>query len=221
MVQAILFDAYGTLFDVFALQNQLAVLYGAEAATAINALWREKQLNYTWLREIMGCYVPFSQLTGEALDYAVTAVTQAPPKATERESLLAAYLELPVFQELPALLNHLSEHYALGILTNADLHLVEHAVRFNQLDMLTHVISAQRCQHFKPAPEVYALGPERLHLQASEIAFVSANGWDVAGAAHFGYQSVWLRRQPVPAEQLQQPEFTVIQDLSALKTILA
>ena len=196
--QAVVFDAYGTLFDVAA---PTAALLG-EHAEAVGQLWRRKQLEYSWLRSLMGRHADFAQVTAEALDYALEANSIQDPALAQR--LLAAYRTLPAYGDArPALTAIAASGRKLAILSNGSPAMLPPMVAASGLaSFLPIVLSVEAAGIFKPHPKVYALACERLSLQPPEIAFVSANGWDAAGAAAFGFTVAWLNRRADPQERL-------------------
>jgi 2-haloacid dehalogenase len=206
--QAFLFDAYGTLFDV-----QSVVRRGSAGIPgdleALSRAWRQKQLEYTWLRALMGRYQDFRQVTEAALRFAVRRLSM---EVTEQqmEQLMQAYLFPAVFGEVAPALEALSGR-PLGILSNGSPSMLESAVRNNHLERyIAEIISVDRVKTYKPDPRVYALGPETLHLPAAEILFVSSNLWDVAGAKAFGYPVCWCNRSGAEPEEWEfAPDFTV------------
>jgi 2-haloacid dehalogenase len=217
-MKAFVFDAYGTLFNINSLDKRLAHYFG-NRAEAISATWRRKQLEYTWLRALMQRYVPFSQVTLEALTYAcqlagVTLTDEIRHDLRQRYEILSAY------PEVTATLKQLSQNYRLAILSNADPVFLEQAVQHNELgDYLEAVLSADALQTYKTVPQVYQLAADTLQLPPEQIAFVTSNPWDVAGAKSFGLTTVWINRGTIP-EQLGLPaDFEIVhfQDLDTLK----
>ena len=198
-IRGYVFDAYGTLFDVHSV-----IEAGREITTdpaELSATWRQKQLEYTWLRALMGRYEDFWAVTGAALRYAIRRLGLT---ATEAQiaRLLEAYLSLAPFPEAQAALNRL-EGQPRAILSNGSPRMLAAAVASSGLGpLLQHVISVDAVKTYKPSPQVYALGPQALGIPASELLFVSSNAWDVAGAKAFGYQVAWCNRTRAPAEEL-------------------
>lgn len=197
--RAFVFDAYGTLFDVH------SVVEACRAVTAdpqaLSALWRQKQLEYTWLRSLMGRYEDFWAVTEAALRVALARLGLA---AGEREigALMEAYLSLVPFPEVKTALAGLGDA-PLGILSNGSPRMLEAAVRSSGLEgMLRHVLSVDAVRTYKPSPAVYALGPRAFGIPAGEILFVSSNAWDVAGAGALGYLTCWCNRLRAPMERL-------------------
>ena len=197
--RAILFDAYGTLFDVH------SVVEAGRAVTAdplaLSALWRQKQLEYTWLRSLMGRYEDFWAVTEAALRFALRRL-ELPAGEPAIARLMEAYLSLAPFPEAGAALGALGGS-PLGILSNGSPRMLEAAVRSSGLgSLLAHVLSVDAVRTYKPAPQVYALGTRALGLAAADVLFVSSNGWDVAGAKAFGYRVCWCNRAGAPVEAL-------------------
>ena len=197
--RAFVFDAYGTLFDVH------SVIEAGRAITAdpqaLSTLWRQKQLEYTWLRALMGRYEDFWSVTEAALAFAVRRLGLAASEAQLR-TLMEAYLTLSTFPEVGSALERL--HGApLGILSNGAPRMLAAAVQSSGLKgLLQHVLSVDRVRTYKPSPAVYALGPEAFGLPARDILFVSSNAWDVAGAKAYGYLTCWCNRLRAPVEEL-------------------
>jgi 2-haloacid dehalogenase len=197
--RAFLFDAYGTLFDVH------SVVAAARALTddpqALSNVWRQKQLEYTWLRSLMRRYEDFWAVTEAALRYAIARLDLRARDA-DVNRLMEAYLTLEPFPEVRAALGRLGPA-PLAILSNGSPRMLEGAVRSSGLrEVLRHVLSVDAVRVYKPAPEVYALGARAFGLPAGEILFVSSNAWDVAGAKAFGYLTCWCNRSGAPMEVL-------------------
>jgi 2-haloacid dehalogenase len=206
--QAFVFDAYGTLFDVHSVVRAATGALSGDLES-LARLWRQKQLEYTWLRSLMDRYQDFWHVTEAALRF---ALQQLSIPATDRqfESLMQAYLSPPVFPDvLPGLAALRGS--PLAILSNGSPAMLQSAVRAGSLDAhFAHIISVDRIRIYKPSPRVYALGPELLHLPAADILFVSSNAWDVAGAKAFGYQVCWCNRAAANMDMLGfTPDFTV------------
>ncbi len=200
-IAAVVFDAYGTLFDIAAIaEGARETLKDDTAAFAL--LWRRKQLEYTWLRALMGDYADFWQVTGESLDYALAAVGREDPGL--RAALMQSHMNVPAFADVvPALSELRSRRLKTAILSNGSPTMLTAAVNTARLrKLLDHVLSVDDVRTYKPHPTVYALAPAALRCEPLDIAFVSANAWDIAGAAHFGFRAVWLNRTKAPAERL-------------------
>lgn len=197
-IRGYVFDAYGTLFDVHSIVDAGAAITSEPAALSL--LWRQKQLEYTWLRSLMGRYEDFWAITEAALRYAVRRLDLAAGEA-QIQALMNAYLRLACFPDVRDALARLAAPRA--ILSNGAPKMLEAAVRSSGLaPLLDHVISVDRVRIYKPAAAVYALGPETLGIPADELLFVSSNAWDVAGAKSFGYRVAWCNRLGAPQEEL-------------------
>ena len=205
--RAFVFDAYGTLFDVHSIVDT------ARAITldpqALSLLWRQKQLEYTWLRSLMDRYEDFWVVTGQALRYAMRRLGIT---ATEAQvaTLMDAYLTLLPFPEVPSALRALAGA-PLAILSNGSPRMLESAVRSSGLDgVFAHVLSVDAVAMYKPSPRVYEMASRALGVEPREILFVSSNGWDVAGASSFGFRTCWCNRANAPAEELEvTPDYEV------------
>lgn len=209
--KAVLFDAYGTLFDVYSVAALAEQLFPGQGK-AISLLWRDKQIDYTRLvttsantqGEAGAHYQPFWDLTRAALRYACAALQLDLSEAAESQ-LMNQYRALAAFPENKATLRELKARgIPTGILSNGDPEMLGIAVRSAGLsEFLDHVISADAVRLYKTHPKVYALGPQALGLTAKEILFVSSNGWDALGATWFGFQTLWINRAGLPMEALQ------------------
>jgi 2-haloacid dehalogenase len=206
--QAIIFDAYGTLFDVHSVIRNSGVGIQGDLE-ALSELWRRKQLEYTWLRSLMDRYEDFWHITEAALR---TAVRQLSIKVTDSqfESLMQAYLAPAAFPEVLAASEGLNG-LPLAILSNGSPAMLDAAVRSNSLELyFAEIISVDRVKTYKPSRRVYALGSEALNLPAAKILFVSSNLWDAAGAKAFGYAVCWCNRSGAEREDWGfAPDFTV------------
>ena len=212
-VRGYVFDAYGTLFDVH------SVVEAGRAVTrdpaALSAMWRQKQLEYTWLRALMGRYADFEVVTEAALRWAIRRLGLRADEADVRR-LMDAYLTLACFPDAKPALERLAGR-PRAILSNGSPRMLEAAVRSSGLHRhLEHVLSVDAVQTYKPAPEVYVLGPRALGIPAGELLFVSSNAWDVAGAKAFGYRVAWCNRQGAPEEELGLRADVVVPSLAEL-----
>ena len=197
--RAYVFDAYGTLFDVH------SVIEAGRAVTsepqALSTLWRQKQLEYTWLRSLMGRYEDFWTVTEQALRFALARLGIAASEVQVR-TLMDAYLTLDCFPEVPTALARLAGT-RLAILSNGSPRMLESAVRTSGLgEMLRHVLSVDAVRVYKPSPRVYELGPRALGVPARDTLFVSSNAWDVAGAKAYGFVTCWCNRAGAPMDEL-------------------
>jgi 2-haloacid dehalogenase len=198
-IRGYVFDAYGTLFDVHSVVEAGRAITSDPAA--LSALWRQKQLEYTWLRALMGRYEDFWAVTEAALRHSMRRLGLQAGEADVRR-LMDAYLSLACFPEVPAALERLAGR-PRAILSNGSPRMLAAAVASGGLGRhLQHVLSVDAVKTYKPAPAVYALGPRALGVPADQLLFVSSNAWDVAGAKAFGYQVAWCNRTHAPAEEL-------------------
>ncbi len=201
-LRAVLFDAYGTLFDVYSVAVAADGMFPGHGQ-ALSLVWREKQIDYTRLVSMGGRYQPFWDLTRAGLRYAALRLGLDLTPAAE-QTLMSAYCELGTFPENHGVLAALEQRgIPAGILSNGDPDMLGAAVRSARLEpLLQHVISVHGTRRYKPDPVTYALGPAALQLPASEILFVSSNCWDAIGATWFGYTTLWVNRSGAPLEQL-------------------
>ena len=198
-IRGFVFDAYGTLFDVHSVVEAGRAL--TDDPVALSVLWRQKQLEYTWLRSLMGRYEDFWSVTEAALRYSVKRLGLRADEAALRR-LMDAYLTLACFPDVPKALARLAGR-PRAILSNGAPRMLAAAVASSGLvAALEHVISVDRVKVYKPAPAVYALGPATLGVPADELMFVSSNAWDVAGAKAAGYRVAWCNRAGAPEEEL-------------------
>ncbi|MDP9044044.1 MAG: haloacid dehalogenase type II [Pseudomonadota bacterium] len=200
--RAVLFDAYGTLFDVYsvaALAEQLFPGHGERLAL----LWRDKQIDYTRLTSMSGRYRPFWELTRAGLRYAAARLGLALDPVGE-DRLMNQYRHLESFPENREVLAELGRRgVPAGILSNGDPDMLDAAVRSaGYAGLLAHVLSVHALRKFKTDPAAYALGTRAFDLPAREILFVSSNAWDAIGATWFGYTTLWVNRAGLPLEQL-------------------
>jgi 2-haloacid dehalogenase len=200
--KAVLFDAYGTLFDVYSvalLAEQLFPGHGERLAV----LWRDKQIDYTRLLSMSGRYRPFWELTRAGLRWAALRLNLV-LDGTAEDRLMNQYRHLSAFPENREVLAGLQRRgVSAGILSNGDPEMLQVAVRSAGLaDLLGHLLSVHGVQRYKTDPAAYALGPAALNLPARDILFVSSNGWDAIGATWFGYTTLWVNRAGLPLEAL-------------------
>ena len=214
-VRYAVFDAYGTLFDVHSAASRYQARLG-EQAQAVSALWRTKQLEYTWLRSLMQRYVDFWKVTQDALDYALDS--HGIDDNSLRKDLLSAYHELSCYPEVPETLSKIKQ-MGLGtaILSNGSPEMLEAGVSNSNLEkVLDSIISVDTIEIFKPSPIVYQLATDQLSCNPEEILFFSSNAWDVSGAATFGFQTVWVNRFGQAPERLPGTPVMEIKTLDAV-----
>ena len=214
------FDAYGTLFDVNAAARVVADEPGQDALAAIWPQlakdWRAKQLEYTWLRAIADQHCDFWQVTQDGLDWAMEAANLH--DETLRTRLLALYWELPAYAEVPATLATLKDRgLNCAILSNGSPDMLNGAVKSAGIQaQLDAVLSVEDVGIFKPAKAVYDMVGARFSCAPDEVLFVSSNGWDAAGAAHYGFQTVWVNRAHAPEDRLFAPPHLTLTDLTKI-----
>ena len=217
-VDAFVFDAYGTLFDVHSVATLADTLVPGRGAE-LSRLWRAKQLEYSWLTSLMqGPAHPredFTRVTATALAYAVEALV-LPLGPADQQRLCAAYASLAPFPEVRATLAALAPR-PRWILTNGTAAAMAPLVRHAGLDaLLDGVLSVDEVDVYKPAQRVYALACERLSLPAERIGFVSANGWDAIGARVYGFTTFWVNRSGTPVDRHGPPPHHVLGSLAEL-----
>jgi 2-haloacid dehalogenase len=195
-IQAVVFDAYGTLFDVHAPITKLSSEIG-EKATSLGALWRQKQLEYTWLRSLMGTHADFWVVTRDALDFALAELDIS--EGGLADELMTLYLKLDIFPDVAENLAALRKRgKRLAILSNGSPSMLDSIVRHAGLDnTFEHVLSVEEVGIYKPSRRVYRLAMQKFHIaDAPSVCFVSANTWDAQAAAQFGFQVVRIARSP-------------------------
>ena len=211
--RAVLFDAYGTLFDVYSVSLLAEQLFPGQGQ-ALGILWRDKQIEYTRLVTTSNHgahYQPFWDLTRAALVYAIKRL--AGPGTTpaafdaQVERLMNQYRSLSAFPENRAVLRELKRRsIPTGILSNGDPAMLQLAIKSAGLDgLLDHVLSVDTIRKYKTAPEAYALGEQATGLPARQIVFASCNAWDALAATWYGYQTLWVNRYQLPFEELGTP----------------
>ncbi|NVK18078.1 MAG: haloacid dehalogenase type II [Methylocystaceae bacterium] len=200
-IKACVFDAYGTLFDVSAAARRCSIELG-ERWLDFSAMWRKKQLEYTWLRTLMGDFKDFWHVTGDALDFTMDTYNIHDPALRTR--LMELYLKLDTYPEVPKLLENLRDRgMKTVILSNGSRTMLTSAVRKAGIGhLLDDVFSVDEIEKFKIHPDVYQHAVDKLGVAKEKIAFQSANAWDAAGAMAFGLQVVWVNRFAQKKEKL-------------------
>ena len=191
-IKAIIFDAYGTLFDVNSAAEKCKDKIGDKWERFAN-FWRTTQLEYTWLRSLMDRHKDFWQITEDSLDKSMKAFDIDP---SMRDELLNLYKVLSPFKEVPDTLKTLKEKkFKLAILSNGTPSLLDELVKSNHLDNLfDDIFSIEQVGVYKPSSRVYDMPVKKYNISKSEVAFLSANTWDVSGGGNYGYQSIWVNR---------------------------
>lgn len=218
-IGATVFDAYGTLFDVNSAAQRRRARLG-DKADKLAEIWRLKQLQYTWLRSLMGTHADFWRVTGDALDFALAAV--GIDDRALRDDLMDLYLSLEAYPEVAAMLARLKKAgLKTAILSNGSPRMLDSAVKSAGLDtLLDAVLSVEDVGIFKPHPSVYRLAVDRLGVAAPRISFQSSNAWDAVAAAQFGFKVAWCNRFGQPRERLTAEPHAEIKTLAELPGLL-
>ncbi|MDX2156038.1 MAG: haloacid dehalogenase type II [Hyphomicrobiaceae bacterium] len=219
-VKACVFDAYGTLFDFASAAAGCRDVLGDKTAQ-VTAMWRDKQLQYTWLRGLQGRHADFAQVTGDALDYTLETLDLADPALRER--LMGLYLRLATFPEVPGVLRQLkADGYRTAILSNGSPSMLASIVDSAGLaGLLDHVVSVEEVGVFKPHPSVYQRAVDRLGVTPGEIAFMSSNSWDAWAASAFGMRVFWCNRYGQRPERLPGRPDAEMRSLAELPRLIA
>ena len=218
-IEACVFDAYGTLFDFATATRRCKEELGVHA-DRLTTLWRDKQLQYTWLRAAQGRHADFWQVTGDALDFSLETLGLERP--TLRARLMELYLTLGAFPEVPNVLRQLKgAGLRTAILSNGTPHMLGCAVEAAGLDgLFDHILSVEAVGVYKPHPRVYQLAIDRLGVPAQAIAFQSSNAWDAYAASAIGMQVVWCNRYNQRAERLPGAPDREIRSLAQLPALV-
>ena len=218
-VQACVFDAYGTLFDVHSAVARGGAALGDKADDVSN-LWRQKQLEYTWLRSLMGAHADFWQVTADGLDFALAS--HGIEDAALADRLMELYLTLDAYPEVPDTLAELRRSgLQTAILSNGSPRMLQAAVSSADLEAsLNAVLSVEDVGIFKPDPRVYQLAVDRLEVEAGQICFLSSNAWDAAAASHFGFKVAWINRFDRQMDRIPAAPAAEIRRLDELPNLL-
>ena len=218
-IKACVFDAYGTLFDVHSAVGIHQARLG-DIANRVSALWRTKQLEYTWLRSLMGRHADFWQVTQDALDFAFDTCRIDDPAL--RSDLIEAYLRLDCYPEVPATLSTLRDRGCqVAILSNGTPAMLSAAVKNSGLEQsIERIFSVEQAGVFKPDPRVYQIAVDDLNVKPAEIVFLSSNAWDAAGASVFGFKVAWVNRFGQSVERLPGQADVEIETLAELPALL-
>ena len=219
-IHTCIFDAYGTLLDVNSAVSRNAASVG-DVREALSALWRQRQLEYTWTRSLMKRYADFWTITEEALDYALESFSLR-EKPDLKQALLKSYLELGAYPDAAGALEQIKAlGYRTAVLSNGTLHMVLEAMQAE--DLLRHIdlcLSVDEMKIYKPDPAVYQYACERLGVAPGQVCFLSSNVWDAAGAASVGFHVVRVNRQKQPKEYRFAAVDAEIRSLSELPALL-
>jgi 2-haloacid dehalogenase len=218
-IQAVVFDAYGTLFDVHSVIRRCEQVFPGRGES-LSRLWRSKQLEYTWLRSLMGRYEDFESVTRAALTYSCRSLELA---LDDRgcQSLMEEYRHLSPYAEVSSTLQSLRGS-KLAILSNGSPEMLQAVVRNAGFEpLLCAVLSVDPLRIFKPHPSVYQLAVDQLGVKREEIAFVSSNYWDASGAASFGLRTFWINRTGSQPDELGYAPRRLLKRLDELPQALA
>ena len=217
-VRALVFDAYGTLFDPFAVKTRAEELFPGNGA-ALSQLWRAKQLEYTWLRTLMGRYENFWRITEDSLTFACRSLTLSCDDL-QRKQLMRTYLTLPAFPEVKLALEQLAR-LPLSILSNGTPEMLARVVAANNMThFFKNIFSVDALKMYKPRAEVYQYAVTSLGVPKEAIGFVSSNYWDIAGATSFGFRTYWLNRSALVADELGVTPAATLPNLSELPALV-
>ena len=208
-IKALVYDAYGTLFDVASVIQRCENHFPGKGKD-ISDIWRTKQLEYTWLTSLMGKYQDFWNLTEAGLRFSCKALSLE-LNDDIRHDLMDNYLSLTPYPEVSTTLAQLSDHHPQAVLSNGSKKMLDAVVKNSGLDeFLDNVFSVDDVGIFKPHPSVYQMVPDRLGVAKEEVGFVSSNSWDAAGAKAFGFQVFWINRFQRPSEELGlEPDYII------------
>jgi 2-haloacid dehalogenase len=217
-IKAIIFDAYGTLFDVNSAAEKCKDKIGDKWEGFAN-YWRTTQLEYTWLRSLMKRHKDFWQVTEDSLDKSMKAFNIDP---LMRDELLSLYKVLSPFKEVPEVLKILKEkNFKLAVLSNGTPTLLKELVKSNNLDnVFDDLFSIEQVGIYKPDSKVYNIPIQKYSIEKDEVAFLSANTWDVSGGGNYGYQSIWVNRNKNIFDNLDYKPKNEIKDLSELTKLV-
>ena len=219
-ISALVFDAYGTLFDVHSVTRLAESLFPGKGA-ALSQAWRTKQLEYSWLRTLMGRYEDFNRVTAASLEWTFEHLGLADDESSRR-ALIAEYSKLAMFPEVLDTLETLARDRPLAILSNGHPEMLEAVVAHNKLSAMFRggVLSVHEVKHFKPEPSVYRIVEERLGVPRALVGFVSSNGWDAAGAKSFGFRVFWVNRGGAPVERLGARPDAIVKNLAEIPALV-
>ena len=218
MSAAVVFDAYGTLFNVHSIARRAEELYPGNGM-ALSQLWRAKQLEYTWLRSLMGRYQDFEAVSLAALRFACGSLNLA-LSSEHRAALMDEYLRLDPYPEVPETLSALAGR-KVAILSNGSPSMLEKLLRNTELKRYFNaILSVDAVGIYKPHPSVYQFAVDNLSVKAADIAFISSNYWDAAGATAFGFRVFWINRTEAMPDELDVQPYAVLSSLAELPTRL-
>lgn len=194
-IKVVVFDVYGTLFNVYSLEQQCEKLFPSKGRELCE-LWRRKQLEYSFLRQLMGTYEPFYTITKDALIYSCK-VLDLPYNDVKIQELLDGYSHLKLYEEVEGVLTSLKDKQ-LAVFSNGSLDMLKPLINESPLKEINiKVLSVDEAKVYKPTPMSYQIVLKQLNASREEVLFVSSNTWDIAGAKNFGFNTAWINRQKV------------------------
>ncbi|SET32605.1 2-haloacid dehalogenase [Salinibacillus kushneri] len=213
-IQAFVFDVYGTLFDVHSISKKCNELFPGKGQL-ISRTWREKQIEYSNLRQLMGNYKTFYSITKDALRYAVKKNDEHLNHHSEIE-LMNTYLHLSTYPEVKTVLSRLKDK-KLAVFSNGSHDMLDPLLHQSDISRLfTEIISVDEVKQYKPTPASYNHAANVLNAKPEEVLFMSSNGWDISGAKNFGFQTAWINRKNLPVEELNLAPDTIYEDLTGI-----
>ena len=217
-IEACIFDAYGTLFDVNAACRELSKEVG-DSWEQLASLWRLRQVEYTWLRNSMDQYIDFWQITSDALDYAMETLDIENMEL--REDLLNLYLKLEAYPEVKGLLTKLKQRgLKTAILSNGSMKMLNSAVdNANIREYLDEILSVEECEIYKPSSKVYDLVKIKMQINKENVLFFSSNAWDMHAASNYGFKTIWVNRFNNKLERLPGKPINIVNSLEKIDEI--
>lgn len=213
-VKALVFDVYGTLFDIYSIEKKCNELFNGKGKE-ISLLWRKKQIEYSFLRQIMGQYDTFKQITLDALEFSLQKLDIA-YDSDQLLVLMEAYTELAHYPEVETVLTEMADK-KLAVFSNGSRDMLEPLINYSGLTKyFDNIISVDDVKQYKPSPASYTHVLNTLGLEREEILFMSSNGWDIAGAKNFGFKTAWINRSYSPVEVLNQHPNQIYNDLNGI-----
>ncbi len=215
-IKAFVFDVYGTLFNVHSVKEKADELYPTKG-DEISRLWRQKQLEYSFLRQLMGKYEPFWKITEDSLRYTINSL-KLELSIEKINTLMESYLHLSPYPEVEEVLSQLKSK-TLAVFSNGSHDMLNPLIKNSGLSSIfSELISVDDRKQYKPTPAAYHYVLERLNLERREILFMSSNGWDISGARAFGFQTAWINRNQLPNEELGLRPHSIFPDLRGMLT---
>ena len=220
-IKVCVFDAYGTLFDITSAARRCAMESDnkkfIEVWSLLSQMWREKQLSYSWLMTILGEYQDFWSITEDALDYALEYFNLSSDKNL-KQRLMDLYKELAAYDEVKRVLTDLKKkNIVCAILSNGSPSMLNSAVKSAEIQYhIDAILSVDKIGVFKPKSEVYNMVVTQYKCDRKSVLFVSSNGWDIAGATHFGFNTFWVNRSNLPLERLPFKPHSIGKDLTSI-----